>query len=166
MPPVTQLPAADARTLAAIRAKLASREGELPRIAIVADGIGAMHGVTRTIEEIRERGVEGFEIVVIGTDRNVDRRLAAVADVEIPHYPGMEIGVPSLPAAVEAIADGRYDLIHVCAPGPSVRLAQGLLGDRRGRVHRKLQRNNARADCAGGPLYGGGAGRGRSFRHD
>ena len=101
------------------RAKLGNRDGELPRIAIVADGIGAMHGVTRTIEEIRERGVEGFEIEVIGTDRNVDRRLAAVADVEIPHYPGMAIGVPSLPAAVEAIADGRYDLIHVCSPGPS-----------------------------------------------
>jgi glycosyltransferase involved in cell wall biosynthesis len=27
--------------------------------------------------------------------------------------------VPSLPAAVEAITAGRYDLIHVCSPGPS-----------------------------------------------
>ncbi len=111
--------APSAAFIARERAKLGGREGEVPRVAIVADGIGAMHGVTRTIEEIRERGVEGFEIEVIGTDRNVDRRLAAVADVEIPHYPGMEIGVPSLPAAVEAIADGRYDLIHVCSPGPS-----------------------------------------------
>jgi len=111
--------APSAAFIARERAKLSSRDGERPRVAIVADGIGAMHGVTRTIEEIRERGVEGFEIEVIGTDRNVDRRLTAVADVEIPHYPGMEIGVPSLPAAVEAIADGRYDLIHVCAPGPS-----------------------------------------------
>ena len=73
------------------------------------DGIGAMHGVTRTIEEIRERGIAGFEIEVIGTDRNVDRRLPAVADVEIPHYPGMTLGVPSLPAVVEAITGGRYD---------------------------------------------------------
>ncbi len=111
--------APSAAFIARERAKLSSRDGELPRVAIVADGIGAMHGVTRTIEEIRERGVDGFEIEVIGTDRNVDRRLAAVADVEIPHYPGMEIGVPSLPAAVEAITDRRYDLIHVCAPGPS-----------------------------------------------
>ncbi|HEX4033956.1 MAG TPA: glycosyltransferase [Solirubrobacteraceae bacterium] len=111
--------APSAAFIARERAKLSSREGEGQRVAIVADGIGAMHGVTRTIEEIRERGVEGFEIEVIGTDRNVDRRLAAVADVEIPHYPGMEIGVPTLPAAVEAIANGRYDLIHVCAPGPS-----------------------------------------------
>ena len=111
--------APSAAFIARERAKLTVRDGERPRVAIVADGIGAMHGVTRTIEEIRERGVEGFTIEVIGTDRNVDRRLAAVADVEIPHYPGMEIGVPSLPAAVEAIADGRYDLIHVCSPGPS-----------------------------------------------
>ncbi|HEX2702494.1 MAG TPA: glycosyltransferase [Solirubrobacteraceae bacterium] len=101
------------------RAKLASRGSEPPRIAIVADGIGAMHGVTRTIEEIRERGVEGFEIDVIGTDANVDRRLTSVAEIEIPHYAGIEVGVPSLPAAVEAITAGRYDLIHVCSPGPS-----------------------------------------------
>jgi glycosyltransferase involved in cell wall biosynthesis/predicted metal-dependent phosphoesterase TrpH len=101
------------------RAKLANRASELPRVAIVADGIGAMHGVTRTIEEIRERGVDGFEIDVIGTDPNVDRRLSSVADIEIPHYAGIEVGVPSLPAAVEAITDGRYNLIHVCSPGPS-----------------------------------------------
>ena len=117
IPAIPYAPAA--AFIARERAKLSVRDGELPRIAIVADGIGAMHGVTRTIEEIRERGVEGFAIEVIGTDRNVDRRLAAVADVELPHYPGMEIGVPSLPAAVAAIADGRYDLIHVCSPGPS-----------------------------------------------
>ncbi|HXR14314.1 MAG TPA: glycosyltransferase [Solirubrobacteraceae bacterium] len=117
VPAIPYAPAA--AFIARERAKLAPRDGERPRVAIVADGIGAMHGVTRTIEEIRERGVEGFEIEVIGTDRNVDRRLTAVADVEIPHYPGMEIGVPSLPAAVDAIAHGRYDLIHVCAPGPS-----------------------------------------------
>jgi len=101
------------------RAKLATPAGEPPRIAIVADGIGAMHGVTRTIEEIRERGIDGFAIEVIGTDPNVDRRLPAVANIEIPHYAGIELGVPSLPAAVEAITAGRYDLIHVCSPGPS-----------------------------------------------
>jgi glycosyltransferase involved in cell wall biosynthesis len=118
IPAVPYAPAA--AFIARERAKLSGRDsGEPARVAIVADGIGAMHGVTRTIEEIRERGVEGFVIEVIGTDRNVDRRLAAVADVEIPHYPGMEIGVPSLPAALEAITDGRYDLIHVCSPGPS-----------------------------------------------
>src|ERR1019366_1640664 len=111
--------APSAAFIARERAKLSSDEGERPRIAIVVDGISAMHGVTRTIEEIRERGVDGLDIEVSGTDRNVDRRLAAVADVELPHYPGMTLGVPSLPAAVEAIADGHYDLIHVCSPGPS-----------------------------------------------
>jgi len=117
LPAIPYAPAA--AFVARERAKLASRDFEPPRVAIVDDGIGAMHGVTRTIEEIRERGVQGFEIDVIGTDPNVDRRLPSVADIEIPHYAGIEIGVPSLPAAVEAITAGRYDLIHVCSPGPS-----------------------------------------------
>jgi glycosyltransferase involved in cell wall biosynthesis/predicted metal-dependent phosphoesterase TrpH len=97
-------------------------DGERPRVAIVADGIGSAHGVTRAIEEIRERGVPGFEIEVVGTDANVDRRLPAVAEVEVPFYPGLRIGVPSLPVVVQALAgvDGAtYDAIHVCSPGPA-----------------------------------------------
>ncbi len=34
-------------------------DGETPRVAILADGINSMHGVTRTIQEIRQRGVPG-----------------------------------------------------------------------------------------------------------
>ena len=47
-----------------------------------------MHGVTHTLDEIRERGVPGFEVEVIGTDPHVDRRLSAVAEVDIPFYAG------------------------------------------------------------------------------
>ena len=93
-------------------------EGEMPRIAILADGIGSTHGVTRTIAEIRERGVPGFEIEVLGTDPEVDRRLPAVAEVDVPFYPGLRIGVPSLPASVETISEGAFSAIHVCSPGP------------------------------------------------
>jgi glycosyltransferase involved in cell wall biosynthesis/predicted metal-dependent phosphoesterase TrpH len=93
-------------------------DGERPRVAILADGIGSTHGVTRTIEEIRLRGVPGFEIEVVGTDPEVDRRLSAVAEIEVPFYPGLRIGIPSLPVAVEALADG-FDAIHVCSPGPA-----------------------------------------------
>jgi glycosyltransferase involved in cell wall biosynthesis len=100
------------------KAKLYSREGETPRVAILADGIGSTHGVTRTIAEIRERGVPGFEIEVIGTDADVDRRLAAVAEIDVPFYAGLKIGVPSLSVAVETLADGGFDAIHVCSPGP------------------------------------------------
>jgi len=92
---------------------------ERARVAIVADGIGSKHGVTRTIEEIRERGVPGYEIEVVGTDPEVDRRLGAVAEIDVPFYPGLRIGVPSLPGAVQTLADGRYDAIHVCSPGPA-----------------------------------------------
>jgi glycosyltransferase involved in cell wall biosynthesis/predicted metal-dependent phosphoesterase TrpH len=101
------------------KGKLVQREGELPRVALVADGVGGMHGVTHTLDEIRERGVPGFEVEVVGTDANVDRRLSAVAEVDIPFYSGLKVGVPSLPAIVEALAEGRYDLVHLCSPGPA-----------------------------------------------
>ncbi len=106
--------------LANERAKLEERraDGETPRVAILADGIGSTHGVTRAVEEIRSRGVEGFEIEVLGTDAEVDRRLSAVAEFEVPYYPGLQIGVPSLSAAVQTLAEGEFDLIHVCSPGP------------------------------------------------
>ena len=48
--------------------KLTRSDGDRPRVALVADGLGGMHGVTHTIEQIRDRGVPGFEVEVIGTD--------------------------------------------------------------------------------------------------
>jgi glycosyltransferase involved in cell wall biosynthesis/predicted metal-dependent phosphoesterase TrpH len=101
------------------KAKLVEREGEPPRVALVADAVGGMHGVTHTLEEIRARGVPGFDVEVVGTDPNVDRRLSAVAEVDLPFYAGLRVGVPSLPAIVDALAEGRYDLIHLCSPGPA-----------------------------------------------
>jgi glycosyltransferase involved in cell wall biosynthesis/predicted metal-dependent phosphoesterase TrpH len=105
--------------LGAEKAKLAGRSGERPRVALIADGIEAMHGVTHTIEQIRERGVPGFEVEVLGTDPWVDRRLPAATSLHVPFYAGMTLGVPGLPDLAEALADGRYDLVHVTAPGPS-----------------------------------------------
>jgi glycosyltransferase involved in cell wall biosynthesis/predicted metal-dependent phosphoesterase TrpH len=101
------------------KGKLVTGDGEPRRVALVADGVGGMHGVTHTLDEIRERGVPGFEVEVIGTDASVDRRLPAVAEVEIPFYAGLRVGVPSLPATVEALAEGRYDIVHLCSPGPA-----------------------------------------------
>jgi glycosyltransferase involved in cell wall biosynthesis len=113
--------------LGAEKAKLSSREGTRRRVALIADGIGSMHGVTHTIEQIRERGVPGFDIDVIGTDAGVDRRLPAAAELELPFYAGMTLGVPGLPDLVETLADGGYDLVHVTAPGPAG-VAATLLG--------------------------------------
>jgi glycosyltransferase involved in cell wall biosynthesis len=100
-------------------------------VAIVADGVGGMHGVTHTLDVIRERGVPGFDVEVVGTDHNVDRRLPAVPDIELPFYEGLKLGVPSLPAISEALAEGRYDLVHLCAPGPAgigAALVAGVMG--------------------------------------
>jgi glycosyltransferase involved in cell wall biosynthesis/predicted metal-dependent phosphoesterase TrpH len=105
--------------LGAEKAKLRGREGDRRRVALIADGIGSMHGVTHTIEQIRERGVPGFDVDVIGTDPGVDRRLPAAAELELPFYQGMKLGVPAVPELVEALAEGNYDLVHVTAPGPA-----------------------------------------------
>jgi len=105
--------------LGAEKAKLRDRSGERRRVAVIADGIGSMHGVTHTIEQIRERGVPGFEVDIVGTDPGVDRRLPAATELEVPFYEGMSLGVPGLPDLVEVLADGCYDLVHVTAPGPA-----------------------------------------------
>jgi glycosyltransferase involved in cell wall biosynthesis/predicted metal-dependent phosphoesterase TrpH len=105
--------------LGAEKAKLRERDGDRRRVALIADGIDSMHGVTHTIEQIRERGVPGFDVDVIGTDPGVDRRLPAAAELELPFYKGMKLGVPAVPELVEALAEGNYDLVHVTAPGPA-----------------------------------------------
>jgi glycosyltransferase involved in cell wall biosynthesis len=100
------------------KAKLNPSEGP-KRVALIADAIGSVHGVTRTIERVRELGVPGYEVEVIGTDREVDRRLPAVAEVDVPFYAGLEVGMPSLPAMVETLAEGHFDAVHLTAPGPA-----------------------------------------------
>ncbi len=60
-----------------------------------------------------------WEVDVIGTDRSVDRRLPAAADVDVPFYAGLEVGVPSLPDTCRTLADGQYDLVHIVSPGPA-----------------------------------------------
>jgi glycosyltransferase involved in cell wall biosynthesis/predicted metal-dependent phosphoesterase TrpH len=105
--------------LGAEKAKLRARDGERGRVALIVDGIGSMHGVTHTIQQIRERGVPGFDVEVIGTDAGVDRRLPAAAELDMPFYEGLKLGVPGLPDLVETLAEGGYDLVHVTAPGPA-----------------------------------------------
>lgn len=102
------------------KAKLSSHEAHEPRrVALVVDGVGSMHGVSHTIERIREHGVPGYEVEIVGTDSRVDRRLPAVAEIEVPFYAGMRIGIPSVPELVETLAEGRYDVVHLASPGPA-----------------------------------------------
>jgi glycosyltransferase involved in cell wall biosynthesis/predicted metal-dependent phosphoesterase TrpH len=100
------------------KAKLNPSEGP-KRVALIADGIEAMHGVTHTIGRIRELGVPGSEVEVVGTDRNVDRRLPAASEVDVPFYPGLQLGVPDLHGVVEVLAEGSFDAVHLTAPGPA-----------------------------------------------
>ena len=117
LPALPYIPAA--AFLARERAKLSAPEDEPLRVAVIADGVRAVHGVAQTLVQLRERGLPGYEIDVIGTDASVDRRLSAVTEIELPFYPGLKLGVPSLFAVTEALSQRSYDLVHVCAPGPA-----------------------------------------------
>ncbi len=110
------------------KVKLTRFDGDRLRVGLVADGLGSIHGVTNTVSQIRGRGVPGFDVEVIGTDPDVDRRLSAVAEIDVPFYPGLRVGVPSLPAVVDALAEGRYDLIHLVSPGPAALAAWVVAG--------------------------------------
>ena len=93
------------------------------RVALVVDGDRRHARVTHTMERDPRRGVPGFEVEVIGTDSSVDRRLPAVVEVDVPFYAGSRSACRACPAIVETLAEGRYDLVHLCSPGPA--------GDRR-----------------------------------
>ena len=90
--------------------------------------------------------------------------------MDIPFYEGLRIGVPSLPAAVEALAEGRYDLVHLCSPGPAGVAAALIarimdlpmlgsyhteLGGLRGAARRAIARLRAGMDMALAAFYGG-----------
>ena len=117
VPAIPYAPAAS--FLAAEKARLAPSDGEPGRVGLVVDGGGSIHGVTYAVERVREGVVPGFEAEVIGTDPRVDRRLPAVAEAVVPFYPGLMVGGPSIPDLVETLSVGRYDLIHLTAPGPA-----------------------------------------------
>ncbi len=121
---VPALPYVPAAALHSRGSRLATAPDELRRVAVIADGVGPAHGDTPALTRLREQGIPGHEIDVIGTGANVDRRLPAVSEIELPFYPGVALGVPSLFAVAEALTDRRYDLVHLCASGPAGIAAQ------------------------------------------
>ncbi len=100
-------------------AKLASRDGEPGRVALVVDGAGSMHGVTHTIERIREHGVPG-----LGGRGGRHRLRASTAACppsprsRCPSTPGCRSGSRASRSSSQTLVDGRYDLVHLASPGP------------------------------------------------
>jgi glycosyltransferase involved in cell wall biosynthesis/predicted metal-dependent phosphoesterase TrpH len=121
------IPYAPAEVFAAQeRARAQAQTDERLRVALIVDGIGGMHGVTRTISELRDRGVDGCDVCVVGTDAEVDHRLPSAIDIDVPFYNGLEIGVPTVTGVVGALVNGNYDLVHITSPGPANLLAAAV----------------------------------------
>jgi glycosyltransferase involved in cell wall biosynthesis len=85
------------------------------RVAVISDGAG--HDGGRLVAQLREHGIPGHELEVIGTGAAVDRRLTAVGEPD--SGPGLSRGAaPTAFAMAEALTDRRYDVVHVCGSGP------------------------------------------------
>ena len=89
------------------------------RVAVIADGAGAVPGQNELLAQLRAHAVAGYEVELLGTGPEADRRLAAAAEIELPLFPGQLLGVPSLFAVAQAIVQRRYDALHLCAPAPA-----------------------------------------------
>ena len=108
------------------KVKLTRIDGDRPRVALVADGLGGMHGVTHTLQQIRERGVPGLR----GRgDRHRRRRRPPAERGRRDRHPVLRRARRSAsracPAIVDALAEGRYDLVHVVLARPGRRSAPG-----------------------------------------
>jgi glycosyltransferase involved in cell wall biosynthesis len=101
------------------RAGLVAPGDEQARVAVIADGVGAVPGFGEMLASVRERSLSGVDIDLIGTAASVDRRLPTVTELELPLYPGQKVGVPSVLAVAQALSERPYDLVHVCAPTPA-----------------------------------------------
>ena len=146
--------------------KLTRSDGDRPRVAIVADGLSSVHGVSHTISQIRERGVPGFEVEVMGTDADVDRRLSSVAEIEVPFYKGLQIGVPG-PARDRRGAVGRPLRRRppvLARSGRARRLAAGAGADAAGRRQLPHRTGPVRGRALGLRSARGDGRRGRSAR--
>ena len=111
-----------------------------------------MHGVTHTIEQIRERGVPGFEVEVIGTDAGVDRRLPAAAELRDallrgddarrarPAGPGRDPGRGPLRPRPRHRARARRGSPRPCSAAITGVPLLGQLPHRAGRLRRHAQR--------------------------
>ena len=125
------------------------------------------HGVTRTLEELRERGVPGFEVEVIGTDGHVDRRLPSVSEVDMPVYAGDAASACRACRASSRRSPTAATTSCTCArPGPAgiaAALTARLLGlpivgslpHRARRLRRAALGRRARSSCASQLALGG-----------
>jgi glycosyltransferase involved in cell wall biosynthesis len=99
-----------------------------PRMAYFVDSIGHVSGVSNTVKNWARIGVaKGVDIEIFNCSPDVQEFIGPsftpVGRFEISSYPDFYMYVPDVSEVVSRFASGKYDIVHIAAPGP-----MGLLG--------------------------------------
>lgn len=107
----------------ALRRDLALGGREVPKVGLFVDGVEGIHGVGTMYRNLRRAAEEHhpgcFRMVECAYRDDGDAHvLRPVANLPVPLYEGLALGVPSLLDVLEHVAEEDYDVLHVATPGP------------------------------------------------
>lgn len=105
----------------ALRETLDVPSTEPLRVGLFVDDLGEVHGVSTFYRHIDQLAGEtrDLEITLVGCGEvEAGATLKPIASVPMPLYGGRALAVPSLLDTLDLIAERRFDVIHVAAPGP------------------------------------------------
>jgi glycosyltransferase involved in cell wall biosynthesis len=91
------------------------------RVGLFVDDLGEVHGVSTFYRHIDQLASENrdVEMTLVGCgDVDAGAMLKPIASVPMPLYGGRSLALPSLLDTLDLIAERRFDIIHVAAPGP------------------------------------------------
>ena len=91
-----------------------------PRIAMFVDGLDEIHGVATMYRNIQALDL-GDDLRIVGcgvAEAPGVVNVRPISHLRVPLYEGLRLGVPSLLEVLDHVAEGKYDALHVAAPGP------------------------------------------------
>jgi glycosyltransferase involved in cell wall biosynthesis/predicted metal-dependent phosphoesterase TrpH len=104
-----------------LRQALRVPSSEPVRVGLFVDDLGEVHGVStfyRHIAALAESHRD-LEVTLVGCGNAPGAAtLKPIASVPMPLYGGRSLAVPSLLDALDLMAERRFDIVHVAAPGP------------------------------------------------
>lgn len=106
-----------------LRRELFPGDRENIKVGVFVDGVEGFHGVGTMYRNLKKAADElrqgCFNLVTCSENGGGDAdTLRPVANLPVPLYEGLDLGVPSLLEVLEHVAEEDYDALHVATPGP------------------------------------------------